>query len=88
MAHRRTTVRLGHKRCWRRWTLALRMARRDLRMHGVRSALTMFLVALPVSAAVQVALVQHNTRDDGERLARELIGAADGLLVVTEFPRI
>lgn len=70
-----------------RWRPALRMARRALWRHKGRTALTMLLVALPVLVGVTVAQFHHNTQWQGERAARESMGAADALVEVTPFKR-
>ena len=70
-----------------RWGPALRMARRDLLRHRIRTLLVMVLVALPVVVGVAAAEVAHNTRWDGERQARTAMGAADAEVVVTPYVR-
>lgn len=71
-----------------RWRPALRMARRDLRLHKGRSLLTSVLVAVPVLVAVVVALFAHNTDWRGEAQARELMGAADASVQVSRFAAV
>lgn len=66
----------------------LRVARRELARNKVRSAILIALVALPVWLGGVVALVTHNSRNDGERLAQQEIGTADALLVVTRHPEV
>lgn len=69
------------------WRPALRMARRDLWRHKGRTALTMLLVALPVFVGVAAAQFHHNTRWEGERAARSVMGGADALVQITPFER-
>lgn len=70
-----------------RWAPALRMARRDLRRHRVRTVLTAALVALPVLVGVAAAELAHNTRWEGEQRARMAMGGADAEVEVTPFVR-
>jgi putative ABC transport system permease protein len=71
-----------------RWSPALRIARRDLVRHRVRTALTLALVALPVLVGVAAAEVAHNSRYEGERQARIVMGGADALVEVSPFERV
>lgn len=68
-----------------RWAPALRMARRDLGRHRVRTVLTAALVALPVLVGVAAAELAHNTRWEGEQRARMAMGGADADIEVTPF---
>lgn len=63
------------------------MARRDLGRHRLRTALIAALVALPVVVGVAAAELSHNTRWEGERMARTTMGAADAVVDVTRFTR-
>ena len=69
----------------RHWRPALRMARRDLLRHRTRAVLTMLLVALPVVVGTAAAQLHHNSRWEGERQAREVMGGADALVQVTPY---
>jgi putative ABC transport system permease protein len=69
------------------WRPALRMARRDLARHKIRTALIAALVALPVLVGVAAAQVVHNSRWEGEHEARATMGAADAIVDVTPFAR-
>ncbi len=71
-----------------KWRPALRMARRDLRRHKVRAALTCLLVALPVLVGTVAALVAHNDRWTTEVEARQRFFGADGLAAVSEFTQV
>lgn len=72
----------------RRWRPSLRMAWRDLRRHRLRSLLTLVLVMLPVLGATAAALVAHNVRYDGEREARQQMGAADARVEISGFAAV
>ncbi|HET7735806.1 MAG TPA: FtsX-like permease family protein [Nocardioidaceae bacterium] len=64
------------------------MARRDLRRHKIRAALTALLVALPVFVATIAALVAHNDRWDNEREAHLVLLGADAGVTVTGFSAV
>ncbi|HET6561014.1 MAG TPA: FtsX-like permease family protein [Marmoricola sp.] len=70
------------------WRPAIRMARRDLRRHKLRAALTCLLVALPVVVATVAALGSYNSRWDREQQARSELGSADARLHVTPFAAV
>ena len=72
----------------RAWRPALRLARRDLRRHKVRAALTFVLVALPVLVAAIVAVTVHNGSGDGESYAAEQMGDADALVRVSPWTKV
>ncbi|MGL5826165.1 MAG: hypothetical protein ACRCYU_15335 [Nocardioides sp.] len=72
----------------RRWRLAFVIARRELVAQRMRAGLCVILIALPVTIGVIISLLQHNSRDSGERLARVTMGAADGLMEVTRFAKV
>ncbi len=72
----------------RAWRPALRLARRDLRRHRVRAALTFLLVALPVLVAALVAVAVHNGRGTPEVFATEQMGQADALVHVSPWTRV
>jgi putative ABC transport system permease protein len=64
------------------------MARRDLRRHRLRAALTCVLVALPVVVATVAALTSYNTRWDSEQEARMELGAADAVVRVSPYAAV
>ena len=70
------------------WRPALRLARRDLRRHKVRAALTFLLVTLPVLAAAMIAVVVHNGSGSPEGYATEQMGDADALVRVTPWTKV
>lgn len=70
------------------WRASLRLARRDLRRHPVRAALTAALVALPVLLATVLALTEHNSSWSPEAQAGQLMGQADGLAQTTTYREV
>lgn len=70
------------------WRASLRLARRDLRRHPVRAALTAALVALPVFLATVLALVEHNSSWSPEAQAGQLMGQADALAQTTTYREV
>jgi putative ABC transport system permease protein len=64
------------------------MARRDMRRHPLRTALTGLLVMIPVLGATFAAQLFSATGNHGEQLARQLMGGADALVEVTRFPDV
>jgi len=70
------------------WRVAVRMARRDLGRHKVRTLLTCLLVALPVVVATVAALGSYNSRWDREQQARADLGSADALVDVTPYAAV
>lgn len=71
-----------------RWLPALRMARRDMRRHPLRTALTGLMVVIPVLVATFGAQLYSATSGGGEQLAHRLMGGADALVEVTGFSAV
>jgi putative ABC transport system permease protein len=71
----------------RRWRPSLRMARRDLRSHPLRTLVAIVLVAIPVAVAV-VAATMTTTEDWlSDNSLRQRYGTADARLQVTDRER-
>ena len=75
-------VRPGSRRAqwWASWSVAVRMARRDVRRHKGRSALIAILVALPVLALVGGAVLYATGDLDPEERMPFALGAAQASL--------
>ncbi|WP_288799423.1 ABC transporter permease [uncultured Arsenicicoccus sp.] len=66
---------------WAGWRVALRLARRDTRAHGGRSALVLVMIALPVALMV-AALTGYATKDvHGAEAIPAQMGSAAGAVV-------
>jgi putative ABC transport system permease protein len=70
------------------WLPALRMARRDMRRHPLRTTLIALMVTIPVLVATFGAQLFSATSGGGEQLAHRLMGGADALVKVTRFPEV
>ncbi|WP_286961124.1 MULTISPECIES: hypothetical protein [Arsenicicoccus] len=69
---------------WAGWRVALRLARRDTRAHGGRSALVLVMIALPVALMV-AALTGYATKDvHGAEAIPAQMGSAAGAVVAVQ----
>ncbi|WP_034253300.1 FtsX-like permease family protein [Arsenicicoccus bolidensis] len=69
---------------WAGWRVALRLARRDTRAHGGRSALVLVMIALPVALMV-AALTGYATKDvHGAEAIPAQMGSAAGAVVAAQ----
>jgi putative ABC transport system permease protein len=75
-------------RTLRRWRPSLRMARRDLLAHPLRTLVAVVLVALPVAAAVVAATVSSTEDWLSPNSLRQQYGTADAQLTVTDRDRV